>query len=693
LSFFAELRRRNVIRMAGLYLVGAWVIVQIAETLLPAFDVPAWVLRAIIIVMALGFLPALVFAWIFEITPEGIKRDIEVDPARSIAPQTGQRMNVMIAVLLALALVYFAIESFVLAPTRGALDVAASLKSSAPLPANAVAPVDSKSIAVLPFENLSEEKANAYFADGIQDEILTSLARIGQLKVISRTSTRSYSSSPDNIAEIAQQLGVAHILEGSVQKAGNRVRVIVQLIDASSDNHLWAETYDRALDDVFAVQSEVAQKIAASLQAQLTQDERSSLSTRPTSNSAAYDAYLRGKALEGKGFELAISRQVAAAYAEAVRLDPEFALAWASLAGVESYLYGNGVDPEKFTADSIKHAVDDAMRLGPTLIETQLAQGMYHYRVLLDLPGAAQAFQSVLLREPNNATALRFLGLVERRQGKWEQALQHLQQSAERDPRNAGLMTAIGGETLGAMRRFDEARQWLERARALAPDSARAIAYIAGTYQLEGRLEDAANILAAVPLQGEDPQVALARSWQALLERRYDAAIAELQPVLALPDTTLSGWGPQLTINLGYAQRLTGDSAKARVTFQRLIDSIGTQGADKVDDTLMPIMLAQAYAGIGKEKLALKQAQNAVDLYRDDAIFRPFAEQALAQVQAMNGDHDAAIAGLAISLKVPSGVTTAQLRLDPIWDPLRKDPRFEALLTSSVAEDEGVPAQ
>src|SRR5438105_13905483 len=249
MSLVSELKRRNVIRFAGLYLVGAWLLVQVAGTVLPMFGAPDWLPRSIVILLAIGFVPALIFSWVFELTPQGLKRDEDVRPEESIAPQTGRRMDRMIIAVLVLALGYFAFDKFVLAPRR-----------TAP-PNESPSAAGAKSIAVLPFENLSEDKANAYFAEGIQDEILTRLAKVADLKVISRTSTQHFKSAPENLPEIARQLGVAHILEGSVQKSGDAVRVNVQLIKAANDSHLWADTFDRKLTDIFSVESEVAKSI------------------------------------------------------------------------------------------------------------------------------------------------------------------------------------------------------------------------------------------------------------------------------------------------------------------------------------------------------------------------------------------------------------------------------------------------
>src|ERR1700676_791493 len=269
--------------MAGLFLVGAWLLTQVASTVLPAFDVPGWALRGLIIILALAFIPALIFSWIFELTPEGLKRDEDVPPEQSIAPQTARRMNRMIMAVLVLSLGYFAVDKFVLAPRRAMFPNESSLVTSA------------KSIAVLPFENLSDDKANAYFADGVQDEILTRLAKVADLKVISRTSTQRFKSTPDNLPQIAKQLGVAHILEGSVQKSNDQVRVNVQLINALTDAHLWADTYDRKLTDIFAVESEIAKTIAETLQAKITGSEKSSIAKAPTANPEAYELYLKGR--------------------------------------------------------------------------------------------------------------------------------------------------------------------------------------------------------------------------------------------------------------------------------------------------------------------------------------------------------------------------------------------------------------
>ena len=306
-SFLRELRRRNVYRAAAAYAVVGWLVVQIATQVLPIFEVSALALRIIVLVIVAGFPLVLILSWVYEVTPQGIVRTDEVPPATSITRSTGQRLNTVIIGTLVLAVLFLVAQRY-LFPQK-----ATETKNA----------ISDKSIAVLPFENLSEDKSNAFFAEGIQDEILTRLAKIGALKVISRTSTQHYASSPDNLPDIARQLGVANILEGSVQKVGDAVHINVQLIRAATDDHLWAEIYNRKLDDIFGVQGEVAGAIALALNAKLSGAEKIAVADKPTENPAAFEAYLRGRALDDAGYVYSVSRAQADAYANAVRMDPE----------------------------------------------------------------------------------------------------------------------------------------------------------------------------------------------------------------------------------------------------------------------------------------------------------------------------------------------------------------------------------
>src|ERR1700719_3699400 len=346
-SFFAELKRRNVYKVAVAYAVASWLLIQVATQVFPFFEIPNWAVRLVVLLLIAGFPVALIFSWAFEITPEGIKRESEIESDKSITHHTGRKI---VALTIALAVVAAGLLAFQL--FRG--------KSTTPLTniAGQANPISAKSAAVLPFENLSDEKSNAYFADGIQDEILTRLSKIASLKVISRTSTQKYKSAPDNLREIGRQLGVANLLEGSVQRAANAVHVNVQLIRASTDEHLWAESYNRKLDDVFGVEGEVASAIADQLNAKLSGTEQKAVTDKPTQNTAAYDAYLRGLSIEHNQYSYDAYQKAAHEYTEAIQLDPNFAFAWARLAVLRSFLFFNAVDANTNTAAAVKDAAD-----------------------------------------------------------------------------------------------------------------------------------------------------------------------------------------------------------------------------------------------------------------------------------------------------------------------------------------------
>ncbi|TMJ55094.1 MAG: hypothetical protein E6G85_04250, partial [Alphaproteobacteria bacterium] len=435
-NFFSELKRRNVIRMAGLYLVGAWLVVQVAGTVLPMFGAPEWLPRSIVVLLAVGFVPAVIFSWVFQLTPEGLKREDDVAPERSITPQTGRRMDRVIIVVLVLALGYFAFDKFALAPRRKA-----ALVSSA-LPNESKSVINAKSIAVLPFENLSEEKANAFFTEGVQDEILTDLAKIADLKVISRTSVMQYKSgAPRNLREIAQQLGVANVVEGSVQRSGNRVRVNAQLVDARTDAHLWAQTYDRDLADVFAIQSEIAKAIADQLQAKLSPNEKKAIEQPPTTDLAAFDLYSHAKSLLlTAGFSVTGEpdlRKGIELLDEAVKRDPSFFDAYCQLAYAHEFLYAvRGSDHTSARLALAAAAVQAATRLRPDAAETHLARAQYLYYGLRDYAGALAELEIARRGLPNDPRLFELTGYILRRRGQQEEGLQNLQRAVELDPRN-----------------------------------------------------------------------------------------------------------------------------------------------------------------------------------------------------------------------------------------------------------------
>ena len=542
-------------------------------------------------------------------------------------------------------------------------------QGSAPIP-NA----SDKSIAVLPFANLSRDPDNAYFVDGIQDEILTRLSKVAALKVISRTSTQKYKSEPENLRQVGKELGVANLLEGSVQKVANAVHVNVQLIRVATDEHVWAESYNRKLDDIFGVEGEVATAIADQLKTQLSGSEQKALTDKPTQNAAAYDVYLHAAAIDDAS-TVKRTEQVVPLYAEAVRLDPQFALAWARLSVARSQLVFNGVDPQTNRGDKVKEEADHAIALQPELGEAWLAQGVYRYRILRDFQGALKSYEEALRRLPNSAFVLQQMGHLERRLGQLDTALKHYQAAAQLDPRNIGnLMTA--GDTFLSVRRFDEAQTLYDRVLEISPGNEAALGSKANAFQAQGRLKESAEVLAKAPADSTDQGINIGRALQLFDERRFDDAIAQTQH---MPEALRND--PRTITALGWFQKFAGKEADAHATFARAIAAyqLSANGDAVVDARQLPIYLGWAYAGLGEKEKALEQAHRAVADYATDALSKPLAEQYLAIIQAESGDIDSAIAALPHLLEVPNGETIGDLRVSPTWDPLRKDPRFQKL--------------
>ncbi len=509
-KFFTELKRRNVYKVAVAYAVVAWLLIQVATQVFPFFEVPNWAVRLVVLLIIIGFPIALVIAWAFELTPEGLKRTEVADAAP--APRSRSRAwiyVVLIAGVLSAGL--FFLGRFT-----------ASTKQSV------LAAVSSKSIAVLPFDNLSRDPDNAYFASGIQDEIITRLAKIADLKVISRTSTQQYQSKPGNLSEIAKQLGVANILEGSVQKVADQVRVNVQLIQVASDSHLWADTYDRKLVDIFGVESEVAKAIADALQAKLTGGEQQALAVKPTNNSEAYDAYLRGLALDLRASSPTDSEKVVGFYERSVQLDPAFALAWARLSRANSQVYFGGLDRTTARRDAAERALNTAQKLQPNSPETVLAQAYYQYWVLRDYELAKATFGRVRELLPGSSDVPAALALIARRQGQWDQSVAYWEQTLALDPRNTQWL-ALAAETYAMLRQFPAALKTYDRVLDIVPNDPDTVASEAKIYQAEGNLEEAGKLLAGVNAQTHSFNVIGTKMNQLLLERHCAEAIRLIQ--------------------------------------------------------------------------------------------------------------------------------------------------------------------
>jgi TolB-like protein/Tfp pilus assembly protein PilF len=560
-------------------------------------------------------------------------------------------------------------------------------------PMSQAAAIPEKSIAVLPFENRSEEKANTYFADGIQDEILTRLSKIADLKVISRTSTQHYKSAPENLPEIARQLGVAHIVEGSVQKSGDTVRVNVQLIKAANDSHLWADTFDRKLTDIFSVETEVAKRIADQLQAHLSGREEREIAAKPTDNPEAYDAYLRGLAYTLKAATTPATTIGAQKYLrEAVRLDPKFALSWALLSYVDalSYLSFN-LQPTIALREEIRQAAETALTLQPNLGEALLAKGYYYYACLKDYDTAVRYFEQARQFLPNSSRIPESLAYVARRRGQWDRSDSYFNDAERLDPRNVNLLTQHALSYV-ERRRFSEALQKLDQVLDIAPDDIDILALKAAIAQAEGDLPRASAILA--PLRpGADQSGALeTQVYQAILERRPAQMIARLKEILVRSDPVLGYINGELRFWLGWAQEVGSDHAAAQESWRQARDELEPFLKEQQENYLLIADLALTNMGLGDRTAALALSERAMAAIpiEKDPLSGPIPIEILARVAARMGEPDRAIARLQQLLSIPydgalaSGVplTPALIRLDPMFDPLRNDPRFERLAAS-----------
>jgi TolB-like protein/Tfp pilus assembly protein PilF/class 3 adenylate cyclase len=577
--------------------------------------------------------------------------------------------------------------SFSIFYRRGSPAVARSSSGKA---ADVGLPIAEKSIAVLPFENRSEDKANAYFAEGIQDEILTRLSKIADLKVISRTSTQHYKTAPENLPAIARQLGVAHIVEGSVQKSGDAVRVNVQLIKAATDSHLWADTFDRKLTDIFSVESEVAKAIADQLRAKLTGREEEEIAAKPTDNPEAYDAYLRGLAYTLKTVDTPANALAAQKYLkEAVRLDPKFALAWAQLSIVDSRNYRQqSLQPTVALREEARQAAETALTLQPNLGEAVLAKGSYYYFCLKDYDTAVRYFEQARQLLPNSNRIPESLAYVARRRGQLDRSESYFNEAEKLDPRNLHLLTQHA-VTYVNRRRFPEALQKLEQVLNITPDDVDALALKASIAQAEGDLPRAAALLAPLHPNADNPDALGTQVYQAILERRPAPVIPRLKEILAKPEPALGFSNGQLRFYLGWAQEVAGDHAAAQESWRQARSELEPLLKEQPENYYLIGNLALFNMGLGDKAaaLALSERAMAANPIEKDPSTGPWSLEILARVAAQMGEPDRAIAALQKLLSIPySGslstimpLTPALLRLDPMFDPLRKDPRFQKL--------------
>ncbi|PYK52872.1 MAG: hypothetical protein DME48_13910 [Verrucomicrobia bacterium] len=613
-----------------------------------------------------------------------LKRELEAD---SSLQQTKARAELIVSkikrhkrgVLLALAVALLA---------AAAVAYSFFFVAPAPLP-------NEKSIAVLPFENLSEEKSNAYFTDGIQDEILTRLSKIADLKVISRTSTQRYKNTSQRLSEIAKQLGVANLLEGSVQKTNDQVRVNVQLIRAANDSHLWAETFDRRLTDIFSVESEVAKAIADQLRAHLTGREEQAIAARPTDNPEAYDAYLRGLAYTLKTGDTPANALGAQKYLrEAVRLDPKFTLSWALLSYVDALGYLTlTLQPTVALREETQQAAEMAFSLQPNLGEAVVAKGYYHYACLKDYDAAVRYFEQARQFLPNSSQIPESLAYVARRRGQWDRSESYFNEAERLDPRNVNLLTSHAASSI-VLRRFPEALRKLDQVLNIIPDDVDTLAQKAAIAQAEGDLPRASALLAPLHPNAEDTIALGTQVYQAILERRPAQIIPRLKEILAKPDPASGYFNGELRFWLGWAQEVAGDQPAARESWRQARSELEPFLKEQPQNHILIGDLALTNMGLGDKAAALALAERAAAVIsiQKDALLGPVPIEILARVAAQLGEPDRAIAALQKLLSIPYAgplasnvpLTPALLRLDPMFDPLRDDPRFQRLILEPI---------
>jgi len=652
-AFFDEVKRRKVYRVAAAYIIAAGGAIQLASASFPAWELPNWALRLVIVLLLIGFPIALILAWAFDITAQGVR----ATPTAAV-PGAHRRRNVIM--LVATGMIISAAAGFFLLPRVAARKI-------------------DKSIAVLPFESRSEEKENAYFADGIQDDVLTNLSKIGDLKVISRTSVMPYRGKTSNVREIGKALGVATILEGSVRRIGNRVRVNVQLINADTDEHIWAEDYDRDLTDVFAIQSDLAQKIADELQAKLSPMEKSQIEHKPTQNGEAYLAFVQGRELFYRPDKFRSNTEKAELlFEKATTLDPNFAEAFASLAWVEDWMY-HDFDPTPARKEKARAAAEEAIRLQPNLPEAHLALGFYHYYCERDYQTALDEFAIARLSLPNSAEVYMAIGAIERRQGKWEKSTANLERAASLSPKDAWVLQNLA-DNYYANRNFEAADKVFDRAIEAAPKSFGPRAEKAKlAIDWKGDLSVMKKELTKVQ-PGDDPDglVTFARVELLLLQRKFPDALA----LLKQSPQDVSHFDKPRELLEGAIFSFLNDKEKALSAFERARTIAEKAVRESPDDASRHATLGLILAGLGEKDAAIAEGKRAVELLPEsqDAFDGPKTTVALAQIYAWTGENDQALQLLDRSLGTPSGVTIPSLKLDPIWDPLRTDPRFQALV-------------
>jgi TolB-like protein/Flp pilus assembly protein TadD len=669
-NFFAELKRRNVYKVAIAYAVVTWLLIQIATQTFPFFEIPSWGVRLVVALLLIGFPIALILAWAYELTPEGIKRTEDVDPRKSIRRLTGRKLDFVIITVLLVVIAGLLFQRYF--PPRG--------RSEPP----------ERSVAVLPLENLSKDEENAFFADGILDDILSSLSKIKELKVIRRTSVMAYRNpATRNLREIGRALGVANVLEGSVRRVGNRVLVNVDLVDVRNDQQLWSERYDRTLADALTLQGEVATEIASALRATLSPQEKSRVEAKPTNNPDAYVLYLRARDRE-QGVDPTTEDAIAAEqlYAQAIALDPTFALAHARVSMTNSNIFLQSRDQAR--KSKARAQAEDALRLSPTLGEAHLALGLCLYFAEKDYAAALEQFSIAEKTSPNNAEILNHSAFIYRRQGRWREALASFEHAQNLDPRNAVVARRLAATRL-MVRDWPAAAADFNRALEIAPKSVSPTVYLAYLeFVRTGNPAAAKAILSKIPAGVEPDGFVALTSWVlSMLQRDFATAekildgfpLEQFFPGQVMdPKSFYQACTALARGDVGLAQRLF---EKARLIFEAEV-------RDHPDDGRRHAYLGLLYACLDRKEDAIRESRRAVELEPEskDAYHGALIASNLALVYARTGEADQAIALIerllstagAAELGSPASITLAELRLGWQWDPLRTNPRFQKIL-------------
>lgn len=641
-KFLAELKRRKVYRVALSYAVIAWLLIQIDTQVFPFFT-PTWVVKLIIVLVTLGFPVALVLSWIFDFTPQGIIRT-------SDEPQF------------------------------------------------APASIPDKSIAVLPFENLSDDQQNTYLADGIQDDILSNLAKIADLKVISRTSVRQYRGVKRNLREIGTALGVAHILEGTVRRAGNRLRINAQLINARTDAHVWADTFDREITDLFVLQSDLAAQIASELRANLSPEEKASMQMHPTANLDAYDLYLRARDLfrwSGSGDPRENGEKALRLLEEALARDPKFALAHALASRFHGELYWFGYERTRERLAKARAEAETALKLRPELGDARLALAYYYYFGGRQYDLALREFDVARQATPNDAEIWDGIGAVERRRGRWDQAIAYFERAWQLDPRNASVIWNLG-ETYASLRRYDDAERMF-----LAGFDVNANAHLfplmlgANALKQTGKIDALEDALKKVPPEFNPGGAVTTVAVRVALMQRDPEKAARILAASGLDElndggiggmaSTLDGYTFPRTWYDGWIARLRGDNAAASREFEKARASVEDDARVCASDEKSLSLLGLIDAALGRKQEAITAARGATEILpiEKDAYDGPILATNLAVVYAQTGQLDAAVSLLEKLVSLPNGTTPGLLKAEPEWDPLRQLPAFQALLERS----------